>query len=70
MYPVADVLRARDIPFVFVTGYGLESIDRRFVDIPVVEKPLDREALRGIFHARVSGNGADIGRRNVGVSRA
>ena len=25
--PVADVLAARKIPFVFVTGYGVESID-------------------------------------------
>ena len=27
VYPVADVLVARNIPFVFVTGYGVESID-------------------------------------------
>ena len=30
IYPVADVLVARRIPFVFVTGYGVESIDPRF----------------------------------------
>ena len=30
VYPVADVLVARDIPFVFVTGYGVESIESRF----------------------------------------
>src|SRR5262249_22268936 len=30
VYPVADVLAARNIPFVFITGYGVESIDSRF----------------------------------------
>jgi PAS domain S-box-containing protein len=48
-YPVADVLVARQIPFAFVTGYGVESIDRRFADVPIVKKPVQRQVLQKIF---------------------
>jgi CheY-like chemotaxis protein len=49
VYPVAEELAARGIPFVFVTGYGTESIDRRFANVPVLQKPIDRDALQRIF---------------------
>jgi PAS domain S-box-containing protein len=49
VYPVAEELVARGIPFIFVTGYGTESIDRRFANVPVLQKPIDREALQRIF---------------------
>jgi PAS domain S-box-containing protein len=51
VYPVADVLAARKIPFVFVTGYGVESIDRRFGYVPIIKKPVQRQVLQGIFVA-------------------
>jgi two-component sensor histidine kinase/CheY-like chemotaxis protein len=56
VYPVADLLAARGIPFVFVTGYGAESIERRFADVPVLQKPIEPQMLEGAF-AR-NGNGA------------
>jgi CheY-like chemotaxis protein len=59
VYAIADVLAERGIPFVFVTGYGAESIDARFATVPVLQKPIERHVLEGIFvidHAR--GNGA------------
>jgi PAS domain S-box-containing protein len=49
VYPVADVLAARKIPFVFVTGYGVESIDGRFGDVPIIKKPVQRQVLQNIF---------------------
>jgi two-component SAPR family response regulator len=49
VYPVADVLVARKIPFVFVTGYGVESVDSRFAAVPVIKKPMQRQALENIF---------------------
>jgi PAS domain S-box-containing protein len=67
VYPVAEELTRRGIPFVFVTGYGIESIDKRFSDIPVLQKPIERETLQRIFmNARIGtaaapltlGNGA------------
>jgi two-component SAPR family response regulator len=51
IYTVADILTARCIPFVFVTGYGADSIDRRFADVPVLQKPIERQKL----HAALAG---------------
>jgi len=51
VYPVADRLLDRGIPFVFVTGYGRESIDRRYSFVKVLEKPVERQALEGLFGA-------------------
>ena len=48
-YSVADMLTARGIPFVFVTGYGAESIEPRFAHVPVLQKPIERQVLEGVF---------------------
>ncbi|HWE79707.1 MAG TPA: response regulator [Pseudolabrys sp.] len=45
VYPVAASLVGRNIPFAFVTGYGRESIDTKFAQIPVLQKPITREGL-------------------------
>jgi len=57
VYPVADELAARGIPFVFVTGYGVESVEKRFAHVPVLAKPIERETLQRIF---IAGAGAAI----------
>jgi len=44
-YPVAEALASRGIPFVFMTGYGPESLDRRFRTYPVLQKPVVRDML-------------------------
>lgn len=49
VYPIADVLLARGIPFVFVTGYGVDGLDQRFRTVPVFKKPVQRQALHRIF---------------------
>ena len=49
VYPVADFLEARNIPFVFVTGYGAESVDRRFAEVPLLQKPVDHTVLQNLF---------------------
>jgi PAS domain S-box-containing protein len=49
IYPLADVLLIEGVPFIFVTGYEAETVDRRFADVPVLQKPLDRQALQRIF---------------------
>jgi CheY-like chemotaxis protein len=54
VYPVADAVLARGVPFVFVTGYSAEGIDRRFAQIPVLQKPIERQMLRNVF---VDGSG-------------
>lgn len=50
-YPVADVLIARGVPIAFVTGYGRESVDERFRDVPILQKPITRENLVSCLHA-------------------
>ena len=48
-YSVADILAARSIPFIFVTGYNPADVDRRFAAIPILEKPIDPATLRQLF---------------------
>ena len=40
-YPVADALRARDIPFIFATGYEAQAIPKAYSDVPRAEKPVE-----------------------------
>lgn len=49
VYPLAEKLIEAKVPFIFVTGYGPESIDRRFAMVPVLQKPIEREALERMF---------------------
>lgn len=44
-YPIANDLRRRKIPFVFLTGYDRTPVAVHFEDVPVFEKPADPEAL-------------------------
>jgi PAS domain S-box-containing protein len=66
VYPVADVLVARSIPFVFVTGYGVESIDGRFAAVPVIKKPVQRQALEKFFIPADGEEPAAFGNRKFG----
>ena len=49
VYPLADRLMANNVPFVFVTGYGSESIDRRYANVRVLQKPIKRDVLQTMF---------------------
>ena len=69
VYPVADVLAARKIPFVFVTGYGVESIDGRFGYVPIVKKPVQRQVLQNIFVPADSEEPAAFAKSRHGVGR-
>lgn len=39
VYPVADALAARGVPFVFATGYDQTVIPERFADATICDKP-------------------------------
>lgn len=41
VFPVADALASRNVPFVFTTGYGADSIPPRYAHVALCEKPLD-----------------------------
>jgi two-component sensor histidine kinase/DNA-binding response OmpR family regulator len=49
VYPIADTLTARGVPFVFITGYDAENVDARFRKVPVLQKPIEREMLKKVF---------------------
>ena len=57
VYPLADVLAADRVPFIFVTGYGAEEIERRFASVPVLQKPIEQDALQSIFVRRSAVSG-------------
>ena len=72
VYPLADMLIADNVPFVFVTGYDSESIDRRYANVRVLQKPIKRDMLQSIF-ARppvvASRSGAETAGRRRAVAR-
>ncbi len=45
VYPVADALRARGVPFVFATGYGASAILPGYEGVPRWEKPFAADGL-------------------------
>ena len=45
VYPVAERLTARGIPFLFATGYGRSGLEPAWRDRPVIQKPFRRELL-------------------------
>jgi CheY-like chemotaxis protein len=51
VYPVVDFLTAKGIPTAFISGYGAESVDRRYGHIPLIQKPIDRQALLNLFNS-------------------
>jgi CheY-like chemotaxis protein len=50
-FPVADLLIERGIPFLFATGYGLDGIDERYRDRPVLQKPFRARDLEAALEA-------------------
>lgn len=45
VYPVADILIERGIPFVFITGYGAAGLRESDAGRPVLQKPYRLEQL-------------------------
>jgi CheY-like chemotaxis protein len=48
-FPVADALSAREVPFVFSTGYSGRDMRDGYRDRPVLKKPFRYEELVGIL---------------------
>ena len=50
VYPVADALAARGVPFVFVTGYDALAIPEPYVSwAPRLQKPIDKALLARVL---------------------
>ena len=51
-YPVAEFLARRVIPFVFMTDYGRDALDKAYRDCPHCVKPITRAALLAALSPR------------------
>lgn len=49
VYPVVDLLVEKGVPIAFISGYGAESVERRYSHIPLIQKPIDRQVLLDLF---------------------
>jgi CheY-like chemotaxis protein len=52
--PVAEVLRAKQVPFCFMTGYGA-GVATSHPDVPVISKPFDMAALHDAITILMAG---------------
>src|SRR5262249_52430160 len=52
-YALAEILTARGVPFVFMTGYDSETVDRRYINVPVLQKPVESEILENTLVANL-----------------
>jgi CRP-like cAMP-binding protein len=59
VFPVADQLTQRGIPFVFSTGYDQSVIPHAFDSIPRLEKPLDTDKVLSTLASRIQPGDAD-----------
>lgn len=46
IFPVADILAERGLPFVFVTGYGEASLPEKHRGRPALQKPFQADRLK------------------------
>jgi CheY-like chemotaxis protein len=52
--PVADLLAARNCPFIFTTGYGRSGIPQGHADRPVLQKPFRMDDLANVLKANLT----------------
>jgi CheY-like chemotaxis protein len=60
VYPVADLLRECQVPFIFVTGYDDKGLDPGYVDAPVLQKPIDQGNLKDLLASVIGERGAEM----------
>jgi DNA-binding response OmpR family regulator len=53
VYPLADHLLARGVPFLFLTGYSQANLPERFRDVTRLNKPCDPAQLIATLRARL-----------------
>lgn len=54
-WPIADALKAKGIPFAFVSGYGQGGLDSQYRDETVLAKPIDTAQLEAWLAGIASG---------------
>jgi CheY-like chemotaxis protein len=49
--PVAELIKARNLPFIFATGYGSSGLPEEYRDRPALQKPFQLETLRRMIES-------------------
>ena len=53
--PVAEVIQARNRPFIFATGYGSSGLPEEYRDRPALQKPFQLETLGKMIDTTLRG---------------
>ena len=53
VFPVADLLAERRVPFVFTTGYDSSAIPSRFGHVSLQEKPIDMRKVLAVMRTAI-----------------
>jgi DNA-binding response OmpR family regulator len=53
--PVAELIQARNRPFIFATGYGSSGLPEQYRDRPALQKPFQLDALGKTIEAALRG---------------
>jgi len=56
IFPVADILAKRDVPFIFVTGYGEGGLPPAYRGRPTLQKPFQADQLKDALAGLIAGN--------------
>lgn len=48
-YPVVDILRQREIPFITMSGYDARQLRPDLAEAPQLQKPFDRDAMEAMI---------------------
>lgn len=59
VFPVAEELVKKNIPFAFASGYGRSSLLDAWADRPILQKPYTAQDLRDCLHAVLGLDGAE-----------
>jgi DNA-binding response OmpR family regulator len=57
VFPVADELRRRGVPFMFASGYGERGVPGEFREYPMLQKPYDPVALGAMLESVLASPG-------------
>src|SRR4051794_16359942 len=52
VYPVADALTERNVPYVFATGYDRTAVPSRYSHIPLLQKPIEATRIASLLFDR------------------
>jgi DNA-binding response OmpR family regulator len=57
VFPVANELRRRGVPFMFASGYGERGVPGEFREYPMLQKPYDPVALGAMLESVLASPG-------------